>query len=171
MKSSILLAGLALATLAPATLAQSAKVCFEAESATKIESPIKKIGGQTKTKVSGGGYLEIPWDKNATKGLGQATYTFNAKTAGTYTVWARALWQNGCGNSVTVSVNGGPDKILGEDGLYEEWHWVGGRARVKLNAGKNTMVLKNRETGVQVDQFFFGQDSEYTPTNIRPITK
>ena len=131
MKSSILLASLALATFAPATLAANAKVCFEAEGAKTIQSPIKKFGGQTKSKVSGGGYLEIPWDINLTKGLGQATYTFNVKSAGTYTVGARALWQNGCGNSVTVSVNGGPDKILGEDGLYEEWHWVGGRARVK----------------------------------------
>ena len=171
MKNSILLAGATLAIFSSAAFAANAKVCFEAEGAKSVQSPLKKIGGKAKTAVSGGGYLEIPWDRNETKGLGQATYSFNAKTAGVYTIWARALWQNGCGNSVTISVNGGPETTLGEDGMYETWHWVGGRARVKLKAGKNTLILKNRETGVQVDQFFFCQDSGYIPVNVRPITK
>ena len=50
-------------------------------------------------------------------------------------------------------------KILGEDGTYDAWHWVGGKARVKLNAGVNTLVLSNRETGVKVDQFFLCEDT------------
>ena len=71
---------------------------------------------------------------------------------------------------MTVTVNGGDDKILGEDGTYDTWHWVGGRARVALKAGKNTFVLKNRETGVMVDQFFFSQDGDYVPQGPRKIT-
>lgn len=159
-----------LLTATTAAFASTAKVCFEAESATSIESPLKKGSGPAKV-VSGGGFIDIPWDKNKTKGLGQATYTFNVKTAGTYYVWARTFWANGCGNSIEVSVNGSDGKILGEDGTYDAWHWVGGRARVALKAGANTLVLKNRETGVRVDQFFFAQDGEYTPTGIRKVTK
>ncbi len=168
MKNPIFLLG-ALALAAPATYAANAKVCFESEKPVALESPLKKVVGKGAT-VSGGGYLEIPWDQNKTKGIGSATYKFNVKTAGTYYVWARTFWANGCGNSVEVSVNGSPGKILGEDGTYEAWHWVGGRARVALKAGQNTLVLKNRETGVQVDQFFFCQDGDYTPTGIRKIT-
>lgn len=170
MKSKFFLLTGALASLAPAAFAGNAKVCFEGESANNIETPLKKGTGPSKT-VSGGGFIEIPWDQNKTKGVGQATYKFNVKEAGVYYVWARTFWANGCGNSVEVLVNGGEGKILGEDGTYDAWHWVGGRARVALKAGPNTMILKNRETGVRVDQFFFCQDPDYTPVNIRPITK
>ncbi len=165
----IALAGSALALLAPSAFAANAKVCFEAEKPATIESPLKKMSGQGAT-VSGGGFLEIPWDQNKTKGIGEATYKFNVKTAGTYYVWARTFWANGCGNSVEVEANNGSSKILGEDGTYDAWHWVGGKARVALKAGMNTLTLKNRETGVRVDQFFFCQDGDYTPVNKRPVT-
>lgn len=159
----------ALSLLAPVAFAANAKVCFEAEKPVSIVSPLKKVGGKG-SDVSGGGCLEIPWDKNLTKGVGSAIYKFNVKTAGTYYIWARTFWMNGCGNSVKVNVNGSGDKILGEDGTYNDWHWVGGKTRVALKAGQNTLVLKNRETGVQVDQFFLCQDGDYSPTNIRKIT-
>ena len=165
--NTLLLASAALIGIVPAAFAANAKVCFEAEKYSTIESPVKKVGI---AGTSGGAALEIPWDKNATKGIGGATYKFNVKTAGVYYVWARTFWANGCGNSVEVAVNGTAPKILGEDGTYDSWHWVGGKARVQLKAGVNTMVLKNRETGVKVDQFFFCQDKGYTPVNTRPIT-
>ena len=167
MKTQFFVAG-ALLTLAPTIFAANAKVCFEAESSPKVESPLKKVTGKGKI-VSGGGYIEIPWDQNVTKGIGKAVYKFNVKTAGTYYVWARTFWANGCGNSVKVTVNGGDEKILGEDGTYDDWHWVGGRAQVKLKAGDNTLVLHNRETGIRVDQFFLCQDRDYTPTTTRKV--
>ncbi len=149
-------------------MAAGSRVCFEAEKANSVQSPLKKVGGAK--GVSGGGYMQIPWDKNKTKGIGQATYTVNAPASGTYYLWARTFWQNGCGNSVSVSVNG-TDRVLGEDGSYERWHWVGGTARVSLKAGANTIILKNRETGVRVDQFYLTTDGGYTPTGIRKPTQ
>jgi hypothetical protein len=168
-KSLSLMVGISVLA-ASAAYAQTARVCFEAESTASIQKPLKIVSGGSNKPYSGKGYLAIPWDKNESKGKGQATYTFNAKTAGIYTIWARTFWENGCGNSILVTVNGGRDIILGEDGTYNKWHWVGGATRVKLKAGKNTLVLKNRETGVMVDQFFFSQDSGYTPTGIRKVT-
>lgn len=147
--------------------ASGAKVCFEAENAASVEKPLRKVMGSANKPYSGKGYLEIPWDQNKTKGKGQAAYSVNVKTAGVYTLWARTFWANGCGNSVAVSVNGGSPKILGEDGTYNKWHWVGGTARVSLKAGMNKIILKNRETGVSVDQFFFTQDAEYIPQGTR----
>jgi hypothetical protein len=157
--------------LGGAAQAQNSKVCFEAEGATTVQSPLKKVVSGTNKAYSGKGYIDIPWDGNATKGLGSATMRFNAKKAGVYYLWARTFWANGCGNSAEVSVNGGSPKILGEDGTYDKWHWVGGAAKVQLKAGANTLVLKNRETGVRVDQFFFTTDPDYTPTGKRPVTK
>lgn len=166
--SKILFSGAGLALLAPAALAANAKICFEAEKPVAIESPLRKVNN--KTEVSGTGFLEIPWDQNKTKGIGSATYKFNVKTPGAYYLWARVFWANGCGNSIEVKVNGGDGKIIGEDGTYDAWHWQGGRARVALKAGQNTLILKNRETGVRVDQFFLCQDGYYTPVGIRNIT-
>ena len=165
--TALFLAGAALLSAVPAAFAANAKVCFEAEKYVSVESPLKKVGV---AGASGGGVLEIPWDKNKTKGIGSATYKFNVTTPGVYYVWARTFWANGCGNSVEVDVNGSDGKILGEDGTYDAWHWVGGKARVKLQAGVNTLVLKNRETGVKVDQFFFCQDKDYTPVGTRKAT-
>ena len=154
-------------SVVPAAFAANAKVCFEAEKYVAIESPLKKAGV---AGTSGGGVIEIPWDKNKTAKIGSATYKFNVKKAGVYYVWARTFWANGCGNSVGVAVNSSSAKVLGEDGTYDAWHWVGGKARVQLKAGVNTMVLSNRETGVKVDQFFFCEDPNYTPVNTRPVT-
>lgn len=166
-KTSFFLAGAALLSAAPAVFAANAKVCFEAEKPVAIETPLKIV---KEAGTSSGSALEIPWDKNKTGGIGQATYRFNVPAAGVYYVWARTFWANGCGNSVKVEVNGSPGKILGEDGTYDAWHWVGGKARVQLKAGVNTLVLKNRETGVKVDQFFFCQDKDYVPVGPRKAT-
>lgn len=159
----------ALLSLSAVAHAENTKICFEAEKPTTIETPLKKVTGKT-GKISGGGYLEIPWDRNETKGQGQATYKFTVKQAGLYTLWARSFWQNGCGNSILVSVDGGTPAIVGEDGTYGEWKWRTG-GRVKLKAGANVLVLKNRETGVQVDQFFLCTDNDYTPTGLRKVTQ
>lgn len=172
-KAGWMMGGVALAALgwgAGVALAAGARVCWEAETAGTMQKPLRKVMGSGNKPYSGKGYLEIPWDENKSKGKGQAVYTFKVKTPGVYTVWARTYWANGCGNSVAVSVNGGSPKILGEDGTYDKWHWVGGNARVKLNAGANKLILKNRETGVSIDQFFLTQDPDYTPTGIRKVT-
>lgn len=168
---NVFLASALLALGSVPALADNAKVCFEAEKPIKMESPLRKVMGQG-SAVSGGGFLEIPWDQNKTKGIGSATYSFNAPKAGVYFLWARCYWANGCGNSILASVNegGSGGKILGEDGTYDAWHWVGGRARVKVKQGRNTLVLHNRETGVRVDQFFLCTDPNYTPVGKRPDT-
>ncbi len=158
------------ALLSGVALADNAKVCFEAENTASLQSPIRVVKGKG-ASVSGGGYLEIPWDQNKTKGVGYATYAFKAPKAGAYYLWARCYWANGCGNSIQAGTSKTNMKVLGEDGTYDAWHWVGGTARFTLKAGKNTFVLHNHETGVRVDQFFLCTDPEYTPTGIRPITK
>ena len=163
------IAGLAGVFLPTAAMAANEKVCFEAEGASTVKSPIKIAKPGANKKYSGRGYLDIPWDQNKTKGIGSATVIVNVKTAGTYYIWARTFWANGCGNSIGVSTNGGSTAILGEDGTYDKWHWVGGNTRVKLKAGQNKFVIKNRETGVRVDQIFLCTDKNYTPTGIRKI--
>ena len=169
--NKLMLAALALTAGTSVAHAQNTKVCFEAEGAQSVKSPLlKKTPGSNKA-YSGRGFIEIPWDQNKTKGLGDATIRFNAPKAGVYHLWSRVFWANGCGNSIEANVNGKGSKILGEDGTYDKWHWVGGNAKVALKAGPNVLVLKNRETGVRVDQFFLCTDPDYTPVGKRPVTQ
>ena len=167
----MMLAALAAVSLGVGTArAENTKVCFEAESAGAVKSPVKKVSSKN-AQWSGSGFLDIPWDKNETKGLGSATIKFKAPKAGVYYLWARTFWENGCGNSIGASVNGGSGKILGDDGTYGKWHWVGGNAKVTLKAGDNVLVLKNKETGVRADQFFLCTDPNYTPVGKRKSTQ
>lgn len=168
-KSQVGLLAVGLMLLPLAARADNTKICVEAESATDIQSVLKAVTPGPSPKYSGKGFIHIPWDKNETKGQGQATLKINVAKPGDYYVWARTFWENGCGNSISLSVNG-QDRMLGEDGTYGSWHWVQNVTRVPLKAGLNTVILKNRETGVKVDQIFFCTDSEYTPTNIRRVT-
>ncbi len=164
-KIALVLAGLAVSTAAHA----ATKLCIEAESATAIVPALKKVTSGTKPDYSGKGYIHIPWDKNETKGLGQATLKLSAPNAGNYYVSARTFWENGCGNSILLIING-QERMLGEDGTYNKWHWVSNPTKIPLKAGANTIILKNRETGVKVDQIFLTDDSEYEPQGIRKIT-
>jgi len=171
-KTQWLATGLALTTVAgvaTVAYAANAKICFEAESATTISSPLRKVQAGANKKYSGKGFIDIPWDQNKTKGIGQATYKIKVKTPGSYHLWARTFWANGCGNSIEVLVNGS-SRVLGEDGTYDNWHWVDTKVRVALKAGVNTIVLKNHETGVRIDQFYLTMDNDYVPTGIRKIT-
>lgn len=164
-KIALVLAGLAVSTAAHA----ATKLCIEAESAGSVELALKKVVPGTSKDYSGKGYIHIPWDKNETKGQGQASYKLNAPKAGNYYVFARTFWENGCGNSVLLVING-QERMLGEDGTYNKWHWVANPTKIPLKAGVNTIVLKNRETGVKIDQIFLTDDSQYEPTNTRKIT-
>lgn len=161
---------LALAALALSSAAQAAtKICLEAESAGTVQAALKKVTPGSNTAYSGKGYIHIPWDKNETKGQGQATLKLNVAKAGNYYLHARTFWENGCGNSILLSVNG-QERMLGEDGTYNAWHWVDNTVKVPLKAGMNTIVLKNRETGVKIDQIFLTDDSEYAPVGKRKVT-
>jgi hypothetical protein len=162
----LLAAGVA---LFPIAASAATKICVEAESATAVQPALKKVLPGANAAYSGAGYIHIPWDKNETKGQGQATLKVNAAAPGAYYVWARTFWENGCGNSISLSVNG-QERILGEDGTYNKWHWVNSGTRVEVKKGLNTIVLKNRETGVKIDQVFFTDDPDYTPTKTRTVT-
>lgn len=167
MKNKI---ALALSALAISTAAHAAtKICFEAESANSVEPVLRKVTPGASKDYSGKGYIHIPWDKNETKGQGQASFKLNAPKAGNYYVFARTFWENGCGNSISLVING-QERMLGEDGTYNKWHWVSNPLKIPLKAGANTVVLKNRETGVKIDQIFMTDDSQYEPQGIRKIT-
>lgn len=115
---------------------------------------------------------------------------FEINEPGEYTLWARAWWHCGCGNSFyflidpkqdPVDSNGNgeydddiPARTMGEDGTYEVWHWVQyGKGkqmdRFKLDAGEHVLAAYNREDGIRVDQFLllkYDPEVDYAPSGI-----
>ncbi|MDQ3813898.1 MAG: hypothetical protein M3347_08100, partial [Armatimonadota bacterium] len=73
---------------ATSALAADVRICFEAETATNVKPSLRTVNGGSVKGYSGTGYIDIPWDQNKTKGIGDATYKINVKKPGTYKVWA-----------------------------------------------------------------------------------
>lgn len=191
MNRSILTAGtlLALAGLGwvahvdrPAVSADSGyTVTWEAEDANVIEEPFKKRTG-TKAdkrprpqKNSGTGWVEIPNKANGDKKEGDGSdlpgkvgFKVNVPASGSYTVWGRVLWPDGCGNSFWVVKEGRPKQILGEDGTYDAWHWVAAKQKVALTKGVNVIEFGNREDGVLLDQVQITTGSRVPTAEVKP---
>lgn len=153
-------------TAPPAAAASDYTVTWEAEGAQKLEEPFKKRSGAKSDKRprpqknSGSGYLEIPDKANGKSKEGDgsnlpgyARFEVNVPQAGSYKLWARVLWPNGCGNSFWAYKDGRPKQKLGEDGTYDVWHWVELKgSKLALSKGTNVIIIGNREDGVLLDQ-------------------
>jgi hypothetical protein len=131
--------------------ARAATVCFEAEHANSADYP---FGIETAPGASGGLALSVPQgvgDALAFRSRpGSAVYSVPLPSEGTYTLWLRVWWRDGCSNSVIVRVGEEPPAEA-VDEVFERWHWV--RAgRWKLAAGAVEVRLQDREDGVLIDQ-------------------
>ena len=88
---------------------------------------------------------------------GFAKYDFTVAEAGKYNLWVRAFWVDKCGNSVAVSLDGGPPLAI-TDSNFGRWLWTalsGMNAKLvelDLAAGPHTLTLINREDDCYIDQ-------------------
>ncbi|NOZ24242.1 MAG: hypothetical protein GXP25_24465 [Planctomycetes bacterium] len=146
------------------------KIVIEAEAATKLVPPMKVCAD---AQASGARYAEAPEGPNhkeLSKG-GSATYEFEVAEPGKYVLWIRKNWCCGCGNSLTVSVDGAKDLMFGGDATYGKWDWQrvtdpakpGTPLTYNFAKGKHTLTIGNREDGSKFDQILFIQDNEYVP--------
>jgi len=125
--------------------------------------------------ASGGKCIHIeggsgaPGGKNPVTGIpyparhGAAAYQFTVQTAGKYRFWGRKFWEDGCGNSFTLLVNGLPPVIFGQDGTYDSWEWLAAPVLFDLPAGENVIEILNREDGVRLDKFLLTTHLDFVP--------
>lgn len=147
----------AAAALAPAA---NGRICVEAESG-KITSQVVLFKDP---ECSGGAGIEVPENVNHDpktgevfpKVSGESVISLNVGQEGTYQLWARCWWADGCGNSFLVSVDGG-ERTTVSGGNYKRWYWVRG-PRIRLSAGKHTLAVHNSEDGARMDQLFLTSD-------------
>ena len=144
-----------------AKAAAPANACvIEAEDTVGQPEPAMKISGAN--DVSGNKVLEIPLE--AGKGKGQAAYRTTELPAGAYMIWVRALWTDGCSNSIGCVIGG--KEIIIADELFGKWHWVCSAVPVDLPAGTSEFCLKNTEDGIMIDQIILTTDKRFVPHGI-----
>ena len=160
------------------------RICLEAESAAKVEAPMQvteeakapALPDGTKVKgASGGKYLEVPQGKGNPPKVdkGRAELTFEVKKGGTFYLWGRAWWEDDCGNSFSISIDGAKAFSFGQDGTHKTWHWVKAPRRLKqleLEPGKHTLTIKNREDGARLDQILLTTNKRYVPVDAEKPT-
>jgi hypothetical protein len=146
---------------------------FKATDYIKIEPPmiVSREGNDL--------LLEIPM--NSGKGWyngtgGEAVYLVSIEKAAKYTLWADAWWTDGCTNCFNVSLNKRAEKrskpfILGNDALYQTWHWVRG-SQYDLAPGLYDLTFFNREDGVKLREIALTTDQDFdrTQMNTAPQT-
>jgi hypothetical protein len=182
MKSVVFLA------CAATVLASSARaadpLCWEAESCDSLQAPMELIvtssnmpaGAKPEmAEVSGGRFLQIAEGKGNPPKVetGEVTYTLTVAEAGPYYLWCRVWWLGECSNSFSMSVDGAPPFVFGEDGTYNAWHWVQAPKNLKqltLSAGKHTLRIRNREDGVALDQVVLSASKRFVPVGQQDVT-
>lgn len=91
---------------------------------------------------------------------GTVEYSFELAKADSYVVFVHANFQDDCGNSVYVKVDNGTiyriEYAVARE-FNSDYKWTcplseGNPVTVKLEAGKHTLTLLNREDGIKIDQ-------------------
>lgn len=155
----------------------AAQVVIEAESAVETEAPVVRgttpAGAPAEQAASGGAYLFIKEGAGNPPKLnkGFAKYEVEVEKAGGYRLWARVRWDGECSNSFTIQIDDRPAFLFGEDATFNVWHWVRYPVArmaplVKLSKGKHTIVFRNREDGVALDQILLTTDKRYVPVGV-----
>ena len=134
-------------------------ILIEAEDTVSPPDGVMKICAANDS--SGNSVLDIPLE--AGKGKGAAAYRLTAP-AGSYTIWLRAFWTDGCSNSIGCVI--GEKEMIVSDERFKEWHWVSSPAQVELPGGPAELRLKNLEDGIMIDQILLTRDGRFVPHGI-----
>jgi hypothetical protein len=96
---------------------------------------------------------------------GQATYRFYVPEDGKFHIWAYCLWFDECANAVFARIDGLDRAIIGNDPLYNQWHWVRG-FDVRLKKGTHTLLLSNHSDHVALQRVLFTNSAFSTPDDF-----
>lgn len=135
-------------------------VLLEAEGATNLPAFWERVDDSL---ASGGKALRVVEANNQNFLTAEGIeYAFDVTRSAAWRLWLRARWQDGCGNSFGISIDGSPPALLGNDGTYGVWQWVAGPA-FPLQPGRHTLRLMPRERQARADQVLFTADPEFCP--------
>ena len=157
-----------------------ANIVFEAEWANQVDGVIEHFKDSA---CSGGMGLEVRegkgayYDEKQSADLsakfpqakfdntpGKAFYKLNVDKSGDYILWSRVYWLWECSNSFWVSLAGAKEFQVTNREVYERWHWQKAPAIIRIEKGEYVFRIRNREDGIQIDQFCLTLDESYEPS-------
>ena len=83
------------------------------------------------------------------KGIGYVDYELDIPESGTYKIYARVYFLDGCSNSFDVQINNKSHILTDEQ--FKLWHVLSGLKTVSLEKGKVSIRLNNTEDGISID--------------------
>jgi hypothetical protein len=128
-----------------ATGTDSRVVQVEAEDATDVAAPFAAV---SLGDASGGRGLVIP-DAGG-KDKGGARFVVHVPEDGTYVLYARVYWDDGCSNSLCF-LPAGQNSVTLSSGTYERWHTLESSQPLTLTKGDLEVRLRNLEDGIRLD--------------------
>ncbi|MBC8482090.1 MAG: hypothetical protein H8D47_05435 [Planctomycetes bacterium] len=93
---------------------------------------------------------------------GEAEYKFLVPADGKYHIWAYSLWFDECANAVFASIDGSEKTIIGNDPIYNKWHWVRG-FDIDLKKGTHSLILSNHSDHIAIQKIVFLNNDYQTP--------
>jgi hypothetical protein len=99
---------------------------------------------------------------------GDATYRFYIPQNGKYRIWAYCLWFDECANAVFAQIDNLEKAILGNDPIYNQWHWTRG-FDVELEKGTHTLVLSNHSDHISLQKVLLTNSHSFTPDSHGPV--
>ena len=138
-------------------------VVMEAEQGDALAADVRV---ETDPHASAGKFIDFPEGAMKQTPTGSLVrYTFDMPRPAKVFLWFRVRWEDGCGNSVAVGLDGATPYLIGNDGTYRTWHWIRG-GEATLDVGSHTLVISRREDGIAVDQILLVTDKAYVPAGI-----
>ncbi len=144
---------------------------IEAKDALRVVMPARL---KDDPSAAGGQALVIP-DETGTPPAGEepdlkyggAEYEIDLPAAMQAKIWLRVWWEGSCANTLSVRTEGMEKAVtVGNDGTYNVWHWLEAPLSMKFDAGKNKILILNREDGIRLDQILVTTDQHYVPQGI-----
>lgn len=99
---------------------------------------------------------------------GQAAYRFYIPADGEYTIWSYCLWFDECANAIFAKINDLEKAVLGNDPLYNQWHWVRG-FDVALKKGTHTLELSNHSDHIALQKLFLTNSALTEPQDCELV--
>ncbi len=141
-------------------------VVLEAEGYADLIAPMRVV--RNAKEASGQSFVELPLGVGQGwrgEGSGSVIYRVDLPAAGAYTIWARALWKDGCTNAFFLTANEAAPLVFGNDAIFSQWHWVKGPS-LPLESGLNYLTFSNHSDGTALDKLIITNDPFYLPEGL-----
>jgi len=93
---------------------------------------------------------------------GKASYRFFIPAGGRYCIWAYSMWFDECSNAIFAQIDDKDKAIIGNDPVYNTWHWVRGYD-IDLGKGTHNLVLSNHSDHISLQKILFSNSASVSP--------